>query len=55
MEKVMSEIVVTFEDIRTELVDLELLISPDARTIAAALLTLAREVNFLRQDLEEKQ
>ena len=53
--KYQSEIVLRFEDIRTELLAMESPVDASAVYFAAAFLTLAAEVNYLRQDLEEKQ
>jgi hypothetical protein len=51
-ETLHSEIVIVFNDLRDELVE----VMPDAANadlrIIAAILVLARELNFLRQDLE---
>ena len=53
--KYTSEIVLRFDDVLSELLTDEIPRSADALLIAAAVLTLAAEVNFLRQGLEEKQ
>ena len=55
MEKTLSEIVVAFEDIRGELLELGAPIRHESIYLTAAILTLARELNFLRQDLEENR